>query len=140
MIEFFSENDFQLTHQKELTTWIGDTLQCEGMELGELTFVFSDDAYLHSINVEFLAHDTYTDIITFDYNLGKQVHGEIYISTERVAENAKQFQVSFKEELFRVLIHGVLHLCGYKDKSLEETQLMREKENFYLKKIAYLSA
>ena len=139
-INFFNENNFSLKDEVLFQNWLFRLAESEHKNIGEINYIFCNDDYLLEINQNYLDHDTYTDIITFDYNLGKQVHGEIYISTERVAENAKQFQVSFKEELFRVLIHGVLHLCGYKDKSLEETQLMREKENFYLKKIAYLSA
>ncbi len=103
-------------------------------------FYFCSDVYLHSINMEFLDHDTYTDIITFDYNLGKQVHGEIYISVDRVEENANTYQCAFKEELHRVMIHGVLHLCGFKDKTKEDKERMRSKETYYLSKLIDLSS
>jgi rRNA maturation RNase YbeY len=86
--------------------------------------------------VEFLNHDTLTDIISFDYSVGKIVQGDIFISIERVAENAQDFNVSLSEELHRVMVHGVLHYCGYKDKSESETKVMREKEEYYLKQLA----
>ena len=116
MIDFFYETDFNLTNEKEITSWISSIISSEGFEEGELTYVFCDDKYLLSLNEEFLNHDTLTDIISFDYSLGKQIHGEIYISIERVIENASHFKVDFNDELHRVLIHGILHYCGYKDK------------------------
>ena len=91
--------------------------------------MFCDDAYLHKLNVQFLNHDTLTDIISFDNSLGKQIHGEIYISIERVKENASTYRVAFLEELHRVIIHGVLHFCGYKDKSKQEQDTMTRMEN-----------
>ena len=109
----------------------------EKFKLGEIQYVFCDDNYLLKLNQEFLKHDTLTDIISFDYSVGKIIHGEIFISVERVKENAKAFQVSFKEELFRVIIHGVLHYCGYKDKTTNDSQIMTDKENYYLNKIAF---
>ena len=127
MIEFFSETEFEFVKD-----WVTKTIVSEGFKEGDLTFIFCDDEYLYKINLEFLNHDTLTDIITFDYTLGKEIHGEIYISIDRVKENASEFQVSFEEELHRVIIHGVLHLCGYKDKSEADESQMRSKENFYL--------
>ncbi len=104
----------------------------ESRSIGDIGIVFCDDDYLHKINLEFLKHDTYTDVITFDYCVGDELIGEIYISTERVAENAKIFNQAFEEEVLRVIIHGLLHLCGYTDKNEEECRIMRDKENHYL--------
>jgi len=94
--------------------------------------VFCDDDYLHKLNVEFLNHDTLTDIISFDYSVGKVIQGDVFISVERVAENAIEYKVSFLEELHRVIVHGILHYCGYKDKTEKDAVLMRSKENYYL--------
>lgn len=131
-IEFHSETDFELTKQSQILNWMHATAKEEGKHIGALNYIFCDDEYLHKINVEFLNHDTYTDIITFDYCVGDEIISDIYISIERVKENAKQYSDSFEEELHRVIIHGLLHLCGYKDKTEEEEAIMREKENYYL--------
>lgn len=140
MIEFYFENNFTLPNKDKFVNWLQGVIEEEGYTLGELTFVFCDDEYLWNINMEFLKHDTLTDIITFDYNLGKEVFGEIYISTERVEENAGVFEVTFMEELARVLVHGVLHLCGYKDKETTDKDLMRTKENHYLARCNFVSS
>ena len=129
MIEFYSETDFKVEDTKALSRWISEIILHENHELGDLTYVFCDDAYLHKLNVQFLNHDTLTDIISFDNSLGKQIHGEIYISVERVKENAGTYQVAFLEELHRVIIHGVLHFCGYKDKTKKQQETMSRKEN-----------
>jgi rRNA maturation RNase YbeY len=129
MIEFYSETDFNIEDTKALSRWISEIILNENHELGDLTYVFCDDAYLHKLNVQFLNHDTLTDIISFDNSLGKQIHGEIYISVERVKENACTYQVAFLEELHRVIIHGVLHFCGYKDKTKKQQETMSCKEN-----------
>ena len=129
MIEFYSETDFKVEDTKALSHWISKIILHENHELGDLTYVFCDDAYLHKLNVQFLNHDTLTDIISFDNSLGKQIHGEIYISVERVKENAGTYQVAFLEELHRVIIHGVLHFCGYKDKTKKQQETMSCKEN-----------
>lgn len=129
MIEFYSETDFNIEDTKALSHWISEIILHENHELGDLTYVFCDDAYLHKLNVQFLNHDTLTDIISFDNSLGKQIHGEIYISVERVKENAATYQVAFLEELHRVIIHGVLHFCGYKDKTKKQQETMSCKEN-----------
>jgi probable rRNA maturation factor len=129
MIEFYSETDFNIEDTKALSHWISEIILHENHELGDLTYVFCDDAYLHKLNVQFLNHDTLTDIISFDNSLGKQIHGEIYISVERVKENAGTYQVAFLEELHRVIIHGVLHFCGYKDKTEKQQETMSCKEN-----------
>ena len=129
MIEFYSETDFKIEDTKALSHWISEIILHENHELGDLTYVFCDDAYLHKLNLQFLNHDTLTDIISFDNSLGKQIHGEIYISIERVKENAGTYQVAFLEELHRVIIHGVLHFCGYKDKTKKQQETMSRKEN-----------
>ena len=129
MIEFYSETDFNIEDTKALSHWISEIILHENHELGDLTYVFCDDAYLHKLNVQFLNNDTLTDIISFDNSLGKQIHGEIYISVERVKENAGTYQVAFLEELHRVIIHGVLHFCGYKDKTEKQQETMSCKEN-----------
>ncbi|MEM7085921.1 MAG: rRNA maturation RNase YbeY [Bacteroidota bacterium] len=129
MIEFFSENEFQLVDDAAVIQWLSQLISSEEYTLGDISFVFCNDTFLHGINLEFLNHDTFTDIVSFDYSLGKELHGEIYISTERVAENASELGVSFLDELHRVIVHGVLHLCGYKDKTNEQKKIMREKED-----------
>ncbi|MDY2586506.1 rRNA maturation RNase YbeY [Winogradskyella aquimaris] len=133
MISFNYETDFKLKNEKDISTWISATIISENCKEGDLNYIFCSDDYLHRINVDFLNHDTLTDIISFDYSVGKELHGDIYISVERVVENAKDFKVSFDEELARVMIHGILHYCGYMDKSMEEAKVMRSKEDFYLK-------
>lgn len=138
MIEFFAENDFELQHKDEVSNWISGIISSEGFEEGDLTYIFCSDTYLHQINLEFLKHDTLTDIITFDYSLGKELHGEIYISTERVMENAKEFDQEFSTELHRVLAHGALHLCGYKDKTDKDLKGMRKKEDEYLTQRSFI--
>lgn len=127
-INFYSENDFVLEDEEQLTFWIERAISSEGKKLEEISFIFCDDDYLLELNVEYLDHDTYTDIISFDYSVGNLLQGDIYISTQRVAENALEYNVSFEEELRRVLIHGVLHLAGYKDKSEEDISVMKKKE------------
>lgn len=128
MIEFFSETEFSLPDSDKYVEWIIETIETSGFSLGEITYVFCDDDYLHQINMDYLNHDTLTDIISFDYSLGKQVNGEIYISIERVKENASEFNEPFERELKRVIIHGVLHFLGHKDKSPKEEAQMRHKE------------
>ncbi|MCL4171213.1 UNVERIFIED_CONTAM: hypothetical protein GTU68_006132 [Idotea baltica] len=118
-----------------MSTWIEDTIASEAYKLGDINYVFCDDDYLHKLNVEFLNHDTLTDIISFDYTVGKIIQGDIFVSVDRVKDNAKDFETSFGDELKRVIIHGVLHYCGYKDKTDEDAKLMREKENHYLSKL-----
>ncbi|WP_440879602.1 rRNA maturation RNase YbeY [Tenacibaculum sp. C7A-26P2] len=133
MIEFNYEIDFKLTNEKSTSSWIQKCIQDEAGSLGEINYIFCDDAYLHKINVEFLQHDTLTDIISFDYSLGRKISGDIFISIERVRENASLYNVNFDNELHRVIIHGILHYLGYKDKSDIEKKNMREKENKCLK-------
>ena len=116
MIEFNYETTFQLENEAIIADWISKAIEAEGLKVGDINYVFCDDDYLHKLNVEFLNHDTLTDIISFDYTLGKIIQGDIFISVERVADNANDFKVSFEQELNRVIIHGILHYCGYKDK------------------------
>ena len=129
MITFNSETSFTLKNQKKLVKWIGDVVSSEGFQVGEINYIFCDDSYLNKINQEFLNHDTFTDVISFDYTLGKEVGGDIFISIERVLENAEKFNEVFENELHRVMIHGILHFMGYKDKTKKEKTLMRTKED-----------
>ena len=129
MITFNSETSFTPKNQNKLAEWISNVILSEGFEVGEINYIFCDDIYLHKINQEFLKHDTYTDIISFDYTLGKEVGGDIFVSIERVLENAEKFNEVFENELHRVMIHGVLHFMGYKDKTKKDKILMRTKEN-----------
>jgi len=129
VITFNSETSFTLKNQNKLVKWIGDVVSSEGFQVGEINYIFCDDSYLNKINQEFLNHDTFTDIISFDYTLGKEVGGDIFISIERVLENAEKFNEVFETELHRVMIHGILHFMGYKDKTKKEKTLMRTKED-----------
>ncbi|WP_248724580.1 rRNA maturation RNase YbeY [Seonamhaeicola sp. ML3] len=136
MINFNYETVFSLTDEKVISNWILSTIKAEGFKIEEVNYVFCDDEYLHKLNVEFLNHDTLTDIISFDYTVGKIIQGDIFISIERVADNAKDFGVTFQEELTRVIIHGILHYCGYKDKTEDDAKAMRNKENYYLNQLS----
>ena len=135
MIEFNYETDFNLEDESLLKDWINIVALEQNFEVGEINYIFCDDAYLHKLNVEFLDHDTLTDIISFDNSLGKLLNGDIFISVERVKDNAADFKVSFQDELHRVMIHGVLHYMGYKDKSSDEKTMMRNQENLALSKL-----
>ncbi len=132
MISFNSETDFSLPNNIKIAKWISWVIKSEGFKEGDINYIFCDDDYLHKLNVEFLKHDTLTDIISFDYSIGKIIQGDVFISVERVEENAREFEVSFLEELHRVMVHGVLHYCGFKDKSVQDKTEMRGKENHYL--------
>ena len=133
MISFNYETDFELENEAQYEDWISRIIESEGFDEGEINYIFCDDEYLHKINVEYLDHDTLTDIISFDYTVGNLIQGDIFVSVERVKDNANDFNVSFEEELKRVLSHGVLHYCGYKDKSPEDEALMRSKEEEKMK-------
>ena len=132
MISFNYETDFRLENESVISDWISGVVVSESFKVGEINYVFCDDEYLHKLNLEFLNHDTLTDIISFDYSVGKVLQGDIFISIERVIDNAKDFDVGFSTELNRVIVHGVLHYCGYKDKVEDDAMVMREKENYYL--------
>jgi rRNA maturation RNase YbeY len=129
MVTFNYETSFKLQGENLLEYWVDTIITEEGYSLGEINYIFCDDDYLHKLNVEYLQHDTLTDVISFDNTLGNLISGDIYISIERVEDNAKDFKVPFLEELHRVMIHGVLHYIGYKDKTEEEKVKMRNAEN-----------
>ena len=133
MISFNYELDFKLDEEAVYSEWISKVISSENKNEGEINYIFCDDDYLVQINQQYLDHDTLTDIISFDYSIGNELHGDIYISIERVRENAIDFNVTFEEELKRVLAHGVLHYCGYKDKSEEDENSMRLKEEEKMK-------
>jgi len=133
MILFNYVNDFSLQNEEVIANWIIKVLSKEGFECDEINYIFCDDEYLHKLNVQYLNHDTLTDIISFDNSMDKNISGDIFISTERVVENAKAFEVPFNEELQRVIIHGILHFMGYKDKTEKELQEMRKRENEAIK-------
>ncbi|GGZ89423.1 rRNA maturation RNase YbeY [Algibacter mikhailovii] len=135
MISFNYETEFRLLAEERISNWVTRCIEEEHHNIEEINYVFCDDDYLLKLNVEFLNHDTLTDIISFDYSVGKLIQGDIFISVERVADNAKDYNVEFNTELNRVIIHGVLHYCGYKDKTEEEAKVMREKENYYLNEL-----
>nr|WP_298990601.1 rRNA maturation RNase YbeY [uncultured Polaribacter sp.] len=137
MIVFNYETPFELPNEIQTQEWIQKVVADNGFEIGEINYVFCDDNYLHKLNVEFLNHDTLTDIISFDNTIGKLISGDIFISIERVEENAKDFKVSFENELHRVMIHGVLHYMGFKDKSDDDKTKMRNAENKALFNISY---
>ena len=132
MIEFSSQNDFVLEQSERVEDWLKAAAVKESYGIDSLGYVFCSDDFLLEINQQFLDHDTLTDIVTFDYTEGTILNGEIYISTDRVADNAKDFNVDFDTELRRVIIHGLLHMCGYGDKTDDEKSHMRKKEDEYL--------
>jgi probable rRNA maturation factor len=134
MIDFqYIESD-KLSNTEDLNLWINNVIKEEEMIIGELVYVLCNDEYLLKKNIQFLNHNTLTDVITFDYSDDKIISGDILISTERVVENAKIFNVNYLTELHRVMVHGLLHLLGYKDKIEKDADTMREKENYYLNK------
>ena len=135
MISFNTETNFKLPEPAAIRAWISSIISQEGRLEGEVSFVFCDDEYLYKLNVEFLNHDTLTDVISFDYSVGKEAHGEVFISIDRVKENAAEFSQAFETELHRVMAHGILHFCGYKDKNDPEATLMRLKEDLYLQQL-----
>ena len=135
MIQFNYETNFLLENESQVSEWISNLIDSEGFKVEEINYIFCDDEYLHKLNVEFLNHDTLTDIISFDYTIGKIIQGDIFISVERVRENAVDFDALFLQELHRVMAHGVLHYCGYKDKTEADESIMREKENLYLSQL-----
>ncbi len=133
-ISFFSEDiEFTLSKPRKTVAWLKEVIKIEGGTLSNLNFIFCSDSHLHSLNIKYLGHTTLTDIITFDNaeNEG-EIEGDIFISIERVRENAKKFDVSFENELHRVLVHGVLHLLGYNDKTQAQKRAMRQKEDSHL--------
>ncbi|KIC61805.1 rRNA maturation RNase YbeY [Chryseobacterium taiwanense] len=133
MIQFFYEN-LPESVNTDYTAWLKDIILSEEKKLGEINYIFCDDEYLLKVNQDYLQHDYYTDIITFDYVKGKTISGEIFVSLQRISDNASTLSKDYEEELRRVLAHGILHLCGYKDKTEEEEKEMRRKEDHYLAK------
>ncbi|MGV9002567.1 rRNA maturation RNase YbeY [Flavobacterium sp.] len=133
MINFNYELPYHLDNEERYSHWIEKVILSERKEIGEISFIFCDDEYLLSINKQYLAHDYYTDVISFDYTEGSLISGDVFISIERVRENAMEYNVGFDDELKRVIIHGILHYCGYMDKSASEEKLMRFKEEEKIK-------
>jgi probable rRNA maturation factor len=128
MINFNYVSDFTLENEEAIATWLSAVIVSENKTEGEINYIFCDDEYLYKINVEYLDHDTLTDVISFDYTMGNEISGDVFVSVERVLDNSKDYNTSFDEELKRVLVHGVLHYCGFKDKSDADEALMRSKE------------
>lgn len=132
MIHYFFENIEAINISDKISPWLENLILTENKKLGEINYIFCDDEYLLKVNQDYLQHDYYTDIITFDYVKGKTISSDIFVSLPRISENASTLSKDFDEEFRRVLAHGILHLCGYKDKTEEEQQEMRSKEDFYL--------
>lgn len=130
----FEDTRFTFRDRRKLKKWLEDAIREEMKLIGTINFIFCTDEFLHNLNVEYLSHDTLTDVITFDYSEEGRLSGDIFISIPRVRENALNFAPSFIDELHRVMIHGVLHLVGYKDKSKKHAVLMRKREDYYLLK------
>ena len=133
MISFNYELEFTLENETVISDWLSKVIISENKKEGDINYIFCDDDYLLEINQQYLDHDTLTDIISFDYSVGNELHGDIFISIDRVRENALEFNVSFEDELNRVMVHGVLHYCGFKDKTEEDEKAMRIKEDEKIK-------
>ena len=134
MIVFFNEDiNFKFQDKNKFKAWLKKVSEKEGFTIGQLNYIFCSDEYLHKINLEYLDHDTYTDIITFDNSEAETViEGDIFISIERVRENSQTLNTVFDEELKRVVVHGLLHLCGYDDHTPEDKAEMRRLESGYI--------
>ena len=132
MIRFFFENKFTLKNRRVIKQWLDQVAKSEKKSIKGVNYIFCDDDYLLEKNIKYLKHNTLTDIISFDYSQGDALLGDVFISTERVMENAVTLGVERTEELHRVMVHGLLHYCGFKDKTLKEKELMRMKEDYYL--------
>ena len=135
MIDYQYIENQKLSNSNQISVWLNNVIKEEGKQTGELVYVFCKDDYLLEKNIQFLNHNTLTDVITFNYCKGKIVNGDILISTERVHESSKSYKVNYLTELHRVMVHGLLHLLGYKDKNEKDAKTMREKENYYLNKL-----
>ena len=133
MIEFHFKSELVIQNKPDYVDWINRVIISEGFSVGQIDYIFCSDEYLLELNKEYLNHDTFTDIITFDYTDGKIISGDIFISTDRVEDNARRFDVEFLNELRRVMSHGILHLAGFGDMSIEEKKIMREKEEEKIK-------
>ena len=134
MISLISHTDFSLKTKEAYKNLISNVIKAEGFLISEVCVVFFNDSQLQKLNLQYLKHDSFTDVVTFDYSDNQQVAGDICVSVERVSQNAKSFGVSFSQELARVITHGVLHLCGYKDKTLIQKNEIRIKEDLYLER------
>lgn len=132
MINYFSKNDFILKNKLKRKKWLKNVIEQEGCRLGDVNYIFCSDEQLLEINIQYLNHDFYTDIITFDYKENHLVSGDIFISIDRVKDNAIINYEEFDKELNRVMVHGILHIIGYKDKLEKDIKLMRKKENTYI--------
>jgi rRNA maturation RNase YbeY len=132
-VEFVYNTKFKLFNESKIRTWLNTVAASENSVLGNITYAFFNDNELKKLNKQFLNHNVYTDVISFDNSKSQLIEGDIAISTERVKENAKKYNVSFEEELKRVMVHGLLHFLGYNDKTEEERKLMKSKENSKLK-------
>jgi len=133
MFSFNYETDFELHNEPDFSKWLSAVILSENKKEGEINYIFCDDDYLLEINQQYLDHDTLTDIISFDYSVGNEINGDIFVSVERVKENASDYNVTFQEEIQRVLVHGILHYCGYKDKTESDELVMRTKEEEKMK-------
>jgi rRNA maturation RNase YbeY len=133
MISFNYETEFELQNESDFSKWLSEVILSENKKEGEINYIFCDDDYLLEINQQYLDHDTLTDIISFDYSVGNEINGDIFVSVERVKENASDYKVTFHEEIQRVLVHGILHYCGYKDKTESDELIMRAKEEEKMK-------
>ena len=132
MINYFFENIDRKDIHPNTSKWLENLIISENKKTGDINYIFCDDEYLLKVNQDYLDHDYYTDIITFDYVKGKTISGDIFVSLPRILENASTLSQDFEKEFNRVLAHGILHLCGYKDKTEEEQTQMRAKEDFYI--------
>jgi len=133
MISFNYETDFELHNESVFSNWLSEVILSENKKEGEINYIFCDDDYLLEINQNYLDHDTLTDIISFDYSVGNELNGDVFVSIQRVRENATEYKVTFQEEIQRVLVHGILHYCGYKDKTESDELVMRAKEEEKMK-------
>ena len=137
MVQFFFENIEEISIPPLTKDWLYQIIISEHKKIGEINYIFCDDEHLLQVNQDFLQHDYYTDVITFDYVKGKTISGDIFVSLPRISDNSSSMKKDFQSEFLRVLAHGVLHLCGYKDKTEEEITEMRNKEDFYLAKFSF---
>lgn len=132
MINYFFEEIEDIEIEPRTSAWLNELISLEGKKTGKINYIFCSDDRLLKVNQDYLQHDYYTDIITFDYVKGKNISADIFVSLPRIFDNAEKLAKNFNQEFHRVLAHGILHLCGYKDKSEEEIKIMRQKEDFYL--------